>query len=475
MSFIIHNINFESLKEESDLLTSKELLNSTSNIKFSLIIGPNGTGKSFFLSRLIDVFRDIESKKTNSKLRSELKFYKIIYSYKNKTFNIQKNGASYSSNYPFEDIELPDTLMALSFLTDDKFIYQNQTDNDKSFYKYLGIRSNSNAVFRGAIDKKIYSILFDNLNDPTFCQKVSKTLELIGYKSNMLVRFDYKLKRLLTQTITTRTINSKIKKLQDSSRFKNHILEEINDEDKKEIINYIKKVKKLRKKDSTSSTFVKFDIDFNDSKDIYNDYRISRMMVALELLLPPTFELSHINSNMNFESLSSGEKNLLFITLNILANAKNNSLILIDEPEVSLHPNWQIKYNVHLKKILKDFKNIHIFMATHSHFMVSGLERTEADIFAINKDKSMQRFEEETYTWSAENILYNIFGVRTVGNYYMKSDISNMLKLVSKNESIEEIAEIYKRLEKLTYHKNDPLVDILQTVNKHIINFKGTK
>jgi hypothetical protein len=114
-------------------------------------------------------------------------------------------------------------------------------------------------------------------------------------------------------------------------------------------------------------------------------------------------------------------------------------------------------------------------MATHSHFMVSGLERTEADIFAINKDKSMQRFEEETYTWSAENILYNIFGVRTVGNYYMKSDISNMLKLVSKNESIEEIAEIYKRLEKLTYHKNDPLVDILQTVNKHIINFKGTK
>jgi energy-coupling factor transporter ATP-binding protein EcfA2 len=74
------------------------------------------------------------------------------------------------------------------------------------------------------------------------------------------------------------------------------------------------------------------------------------------------------------EQLSSGEKHLLIIIYNILFRIQDNSLILIDEPEISLHISWQIKFIEILKKILEleDKKNVQILIATHSPQIING-------------------------------------------------------------------------------------------------------
>ena len=63
--------------------------------------------------------------------------------------------------------------------------------------------------------------------------------------------------------------------------------------------------------------------------------------------------------------LSSGQKLFSFIVINILGAIRRDSLILIDEPELFLHPTLEIRFIGMLKRILQHF-NSKALMATHS-------------------------------------------------------------------------------------------------------------
>lgn len=65
------------------------------------------------------------------------------------------------------------------------------------------------------------------------------------------------------------------------------------------------------------------------------------------------------------EELSSGEQHFIIQLITLLMKAENGSLILIDEPELSYHPAWQLDYLKNLRKIatLGEYQFI---LATHS-------------------------------------------------------------------------------------------------------------
>ena len=65
------------------------------------------------------------------------------------------------------------------------------------------------------------------------------------------------------------------------------------------------------------------------------------------------------------EKLSSGEKNWLLINFYLIFYAKYSRLILIDEPEVSLHPEWLINFKDNVERIFEGQDN-QIIIATHS-------------------------------------------------------------------------------------------------------------
>ncbi|ACK69315.1 putative excinuclease ATPase subunit [Gloeothece citriformis PCC 7424] len=69
--------------------------------------------------------------------------------------------------------------------------------------------------------------------------------------------------------------------------------------------------------------------------------------------------------NLSPTELSSGEQNELIMLCELLFKTQPNSLILIDEPEISLHVEWQVHYLEDLQKIIK-LINCDILMATHS-------------------------------------------------------------------------------------------------------------
>ena len=73
------------------------------------------------------------------------------------------------------------------------------------------------------------------------------------------------------------------------------------------------------------------------------------------------------NESIKIESLSSGERQLLYI-LSRVANTKDKqAFLLMDEPEISLHLNWQEKLISSIKKLNK---NCQIIIVTHSPAIV---------------------------------------------------------------------------------------------------------
>ena len=51
---------------------------------------------------------------------------------------------------------------------------------------------------------------------------------------------------------------------------------------------------------------------------------------------------------------------------------KENSFLIIDEPEANLHPSWQIKYAEILVLLAKDL-NIHIYLNSHSPMFIEAI------------------------------------------------------------------------------------------------------
>ncbi len=65
------------------------------------------------------------------------------------------------------------------------------------------------------------------------------------------------------------------------------------------------------------------------------------------------------------ENLSSGEQHFVIQLITLLMKAEPGSLILIDEPELSYHPAWQMDYLKNLKRIA-EIGGFQFLLATHS-------------------------------------------------------------------------------------------------------------
>lgn len=71
------------------------------------------------------------------------------------------------------------------------------------------------------------------------------------------------------------------------------------------------------------------------------------------------------NSNLKLTELSSGEQHEVVLLYELLFKAKENSLVLIDEPEISLHVVWQKAFLDDIQEII-NLQKIDVVIATHS-------------------------------------------------------------------------------------------------------------
>ena len=82
-------------------------------------------------------------------------------------------------------------------------------------------------------------------------------------------------------------------------------------------------------------------------------------------------EVDNHNSLVQYEHLSSGEK-CLFNLICLLGNTEKTGPIYIDEPELSLHPAWQLKLGDLILDLIR-FSRRQVFFASHSPDIVMPL------------------------------------------------------------------------------------------------------
>lgn len=158
-------------------------------------------------------------------------------------------------------------------------------------------------------------------------------------------------------------------------------------------------------------------------------------------------------------NLSSGQKIFTYIVLNILGEIKKESLILIDEPELFLHPTLEIEFIGLLKAILKPF-NSKAILATHSLSIVREIPSKCVHIYRENKDWGLEIDNPPFQTFGADmqRISTYVFGDKSITKpfeewleaYFQKDDadaeyLIGHLKGYINEEMIMDILRLEKK------------------------------
>jgi predicted ATP-dependent endonuclease of OLD family len=458
----------------------------------TLVIGANATGKSRLLRILVEVFNDLYKLKTDqSTLFSFKGGYKIEYKFKKSIFTVENNRYELvvkknNRVIKISNLTLPEKLIVQSYSINDRFPHQiNNYSNlrttpsgsisksryNNSMYEYLGIRTfNNMASATGHITRTI-DLLFNafslgKINNSIV--NVFKTLDL-----NPVLSIEYKFKSYSSlignDKLNEKYLKSFIDNLDEKKvgfSYKNFKDLLNNPGQLKDLIVY---AETLRERRNQRLPLI-FDLDFNNYNSFENfvsEYKMLDLLRKLNLVSYGEILVYRKNGNrFDINRGSSGEINIFTSLISLACVIEDNSLILIDEPEISLHPNWQMKYLDLIYSIFHSrYTNTHFIICTHSHFLVSDLRPDSSYLLTLKNDDNYNLIAKSipntTFGWSAEEILLEVFNVPTTRNLFIYDKIGDIMELISQKDRNEDLIKnkVQELLAKNVFQlsENDPL------------------
>lgn len=199
-----------------------------------------------------------------------------------------------------------------------------------------------------------------------------------------------------------------------------------------------------------------------------SDFSFSRVMASSNEIM-----INTPDGEIYYEYLSSGFKSCLSIIFGIIKdielrfkepciNARDfDGIILIDELELHLHPEWQSKI---AKILLELFPNVQFITATHSPHILQGANSEEIIALAFDNGKVIQRkLEKLKYGyqgWTVEEILLDVMGMTdTRTDEYYKH--LHSFELALEEEDYYKAQEAFNELDCLL-HPNNHLRKLLK-------------
>ena len=192
------------------------------------------------------------------------------------------------------------------------------------------------------------------------------------------------------------------------------------------------------------------------------------------LTVKPDYEivLKSNNDEIYFEMLSDGYKSCIYILLGIIKEVeyrfpqKNaidfDGIIMIDEIDIHLHPQWQAK----LVTVLKEtFPKAQIIATTHSPSVLQNAKAEE--IIPLYKDKNgdvqikeLRLGEYGLQGWTLEEIMKDIMGMESTKSDLYTETIRKFDMAMSNGDQ-NEILNNYEILKNM-YHPLNPMLQLLE-------------
>jgi predicted ATP-binding protein involved in virulence len=199
-------------------------------------------------------------------------------------------------------------------------------------------------------------------------------------------------------------------------------------------------------------------------KDINNGYE-------------PIFTQNGIDVPLKY--LSSGVQSILFMFYQIIIRLSNfykndksienvflqEGLVLIDEIDAHLHPEWQ---RVVIKSVTELFPNVQFIISSHSPLVASSCSNAQVIRLFREKNKIKAEHPKGTKGWLAEDILREIMGVESSRDIEIQKAINRAEKLyikkIQKKITEKESKELNNKLLKLSklLPPSDPTLSIIK-------------
>lgn len=364
-----------------------------------------------------------------------------------KHLNLIKNGLTSS------DLNAPNKVLAVTGSPYDKFPFRDTYSRQDSLapYIYFGTREKRQAGAR--FNRGYLSYKFDQLG-ASFIKLLLKPRQEYFDFSKMFdflgISNSFTLKLCLSERIRKEEINqNSILNVVRSVKFfkdKNH--EEISEENERTLLskrlvdalNYIagENLDKHESHFQPLEILCKIDLgNDHEDKDLLNslDLLSEYDLVELEDVI---FTKSKSKQDFLLSQASSGELSLLFTMSSIAGEIENGSLILIDEPELSLHPEWQLNFLSLLIDIFSNYKSCHFIIATHSPNIISSIPDDNAYIVSLDIDEAKLMPSKRYHNRSADFQLASVFNAPGNNNEYLLSQVIEVLDNLCKPNEFDD-------------------------------------
>ncbi len=473
----------------------------------TVIIGPNGVGKSFVLAALADIFRYVHQlQNTDNKSVDSLGFRFAIqyfingHCYKASTLpdslgliktavNAKEKVSCWEDEKPIgvHWLQLPCAVLASSITISDRFKTQKQPDG---YYWYLGARNENLPNQTGTktiVRKTVDAIAECMTHESYFKDRLLDLLECLDLERKMEVEYSVRYKNVyLADPISEKSFEwifdnwedafhraGMKRKTQPWSHKKFQQIRK-NPENIRLMVDYLNKIKNDNLLDRRSHLIY----DLNDDA-FKEDWKAIKLLSSLDVLSYPKIRIykkisPKSEEHFLFEDSSSGETAMLCQFVNILSRIEHHSLVLIDEPETSSHPNWQIRYIDWLNKIYQRFHTCHFVISTHSHFLLSDLEKGSSAIVALDRNDETGDIVNltdgmNTYGWTTDDILYEVFRIRNRNNEALERDLERAIQLIESKGPIskEEKDTLLERFNRVYRGDRDPLGKFILELEKY--------
>lgn len=152
------------------------------------------------------------------------------------------------------------------------------------------------------------------------------------------------------------------------------------------------------------------------------------------------YGLVFLDEELNEIKLSSGQRMYSLFVPSIISEIKKESLLLIDEPELYLHPELEVGLISMLKKVLSETNSFAI-IATHSAIIAREIQSDFVHI--LENNFSCRKPDIETLGNSLERISADVFGDKLTDKPYQEilDDLIDTRYLGNIDKAIDELSD----------------------------------
>lgn len=178
-----------------------------------------------------------------------------------------------------------------------------------------------------------------------------------------------------------------------------------------------------------------------------------------------------------FDNLSSGEQQLLLMFSRIISNIFLGNVILIDEPEVSMHIEWQQKLP-HLFDMISEEYHASFVVATHSPIIINSVDLNKSKCYAASR-AGLEVIDKHSVR-NVESTIFDSFDVVTKNNRSVYETcakaVSAFMKKVNSNldvdrqyqQSTKELNELLSKLSEHNQHAFNNEVSLVRRAQEAV-------